>query len=75
MVFRAVDRPVAGESECQRRLDTRAGPGMAELYYYVEATHGVGLQPGGGKENGRGVLLSGCASRAMLRSGGRAARE
>ena len=59
----------------QRRLDTRAGPGMAELYYYVEATHGAGLQPGRGKENGRGALLSRCASRATLRSGGRVAGE
>jgi len=48
---------------------------MAELYYYVEATHGAGLQPGRGKENGRGALLSRCASRAMLRSGGRVAGE
>lgn len=33
----------------QKRLDTRAEPGMAELYYYVEATHGAGQQPGMGE--------------------------
>ena len=61
MVFRAVDRPVAEESECQRRLDTRAGPGMAELYYYVEATHGVGCSLVGGRK-----MEEGCFSADVL---------
>lgn len=43
---------------------------MAELYYYVEATHGAGQQPGMGEgRNGRGALRSGCA-KAIVRSGG-----